>query len=170
MNNRKITNILLLVLLVFNIGFLGAWWFGHWKAHHPRYGHYMAQESKGAMFLAKELNFDQGQQTELDALRKAHFQKIRMLENAVARNEKNMMDAIMANPIDSLRANTYADSIGILKAAVQKELFRHFCSIKKICNPDQSRKFDELMGEMSKEFPHHWEAQKGANEAHHDTM
>lgn len=172
MNNRRVTNIILLVLLVFNVGFVGTWWIGHWRAHHRHkmYEHYMQEhESKGSMFLIKKLDLNQDQQNQLDALRKEHFNKIEQLETAVARNEKNIMAALMLNPMDSVKANACADSIGMLKASMQKELFRHFSAIRKICTPEQSKKFDEMVMEMSKEFPHHFDGHHG-EEMHHDSM
>ena len=93
-----------------------------------------------------------------------------ILESAVARNEKNLMDAMMANPADSAHAFLYADSIGMLRATMQKELFRHFDNIRKMCNPEQSKKFDELVGKMCKEFPHHFDMHHSEEETKHDSM
>jgi Spy/CpxP family protein refolding chaperone len=177
MNNNRITNILLILLLAFNLGFVGMMWMGHNKGHkrmHPDLGPPPTGDSmhngRGGMFLAKQLDFTEDQQKQLEALRKSHFEKIGQLENAVARNEKNMMSALMGATIDSVKANVCADSIGMLKASIQRELFRHFEGIKKMCNPDQSRKFDDLVKDMSKEFPHHWDPHHGNNGMHHDTM
>lgn len=172
MSNRKLTNVLLAILVIFNIVFVSSWWFGHWRAHRKmermNYGHF-GHESKGAMFLVKELNLDQAQQTQLEALRNNHFNKIQILESAVARNEKSLMKAMMANPADSAHAFLYADSIGMLRATMQKELFRHFNNIRKMCNPEQSKKFDELMGKMCREFPHHLDMHSGDG-TKHDSM
>ena len=158
MKQRTLTNIILLALLVFNVGFLGSWWYGHWKMHHlmrERYHHFRANESRGARFLAKKLGLTGKQEQQLDTLREEHFKKIRNLEFAVYRNEINIMNAIAANPSDSAKAMGYADSVGILKAAIQKELFNHFNKIKEMCSPGQAAKFDSLVMEMSKEFPHY---------------
>ncbi|HXB12050.1 MAG TPA: periplasmic heavy metal sensor [Bacteroidia bacterium] len=171
MKNTRLINIVLILMLLLNAGFLGSWWYGHWKAHKMERMNYTHHgiDSKGAKCLVKQLNFNEAQQTQLETLRKEHFQKMGMLESAVARNEKNMMNAIMASPMDSAHAFLYADSIGIVKASMQKELFRHLADIKKVCTPDQISKFDELIKEMSNEFPHHFGV-NGSNGAQHDSM
>lgn len=131
---------------------------------------YMHHESRGAMFIAHELGLSDEQQAKLAELRKEHFQKIEDLNNKVARCEKNMMSALVANPADSAKANLYADSAGLYKASIQKEIFAHFNSIKKMCTPEQQAKFDELAKEMMKEFPHHWDMHHNSEEMHHDSM
>lgn len=173
MKQRTLTNVLLLALLVFNVGFLGSWWYGHWKAHRMmREEHkHFSGHGKGGMFLAKQLGLNEQQQQQLEALRKDHFTKIGKMEAAVDRNEKNMMDALMAGTADSIKANLCADSVGILKADIQKELFNHFNSIKKICTPGQNAKFDSLVKEMMTEFPHHWDTyHHESKETHHDSI
>ena len=170
--NKKLINIVLILMLVLNAAFLGSWWYGHWKAHkmeHMNYAH-CGIDSKGAKCLVKQLDFNESQQTQLASLRKEHFQKMEMLESAIARNEKNIMNALMASPMDSARAFLYADSVGIIKASMQKELYRHLADIKKICTPEQSAKFNELIKEMSDEFPHHWDIHHGSDGMHHDSM
>jgi Spy/CpxP family protein refolding chaperone len=171
MKNTRLVNTVLILLLFLNAAFLGSWWYGHWKAHRlPEYKSHYGIDSKGAKCLVKQLNFNDSQQAQLKSLRKEHFQKMEVLESAVARNEKNMMNAIMASPMDSAHAFLYADSIGIVKSSMQKELFRHLADIKKICTPDQISKFDELIKEMSDEFPHHWDVHHGSNGMQHDSM
>jgi len=172
MNQRKITNMLLLALLVFNIGFIGSWWYGHMKAHRMMEGHdiFTHHESKGAAFMARELGFSDEQKTKLEELRKAHFEKIEKLSDGVARCEKMMMGTLTANPADSAKANIYADSVGMYKASIQKEIFAHFNSVKKMCTPEQQSKFEKLAEEMTKEFPHHWDMHHGSAEMHHDSM
>ncbi len=159
-------------MLILNAAFLGSWWYGHMRAHRMmmhEHGMFKDHETKGAMFMVQKLGLTDEQQSKLEALRKEHFQKVNGLEMAVSRNEKNMMAALTKNPADSISAGKCADSIGILKAAMTKELFAHFNNIKKMCTPEQSAKFDELIEQMSKEFPHHFEGHNG-EQAHHDSI
>jgi hypothetical protein len=166
MKNTRLVNTVLILLLFLNAAFVGSWWYGHWKAHrmqeHKNRSHFSI-DTQGAQCMVKELNLSDSQQTKLQAMRKEHFQKMSALELVVARNEKNLLHAIMANPLDSIHASQSADSIGIAKASMQKELFRHLADIKKLCNSDQSRKFDELINKMSDELPHHWDIHHGPN-------
>jgi Spy/CpxP family protein refolding chaperone len=173
MKNTRVVNIILILMLILNAAFVGSWWYSHARMHknaHQNRPHFTNHESKAAGYMAKTLGLSDEQQIKLDTLRKEHFRKVEMLEMAVARNEKNMMSLLAANTVDSAKAKIYIDSIGIMKADIQKELFAHFNSIKKMCNPEQSTKFDALIDQMSKEFPRHFDNSHGINTAHHDSM
>jgi len=173
MKNTRVINIILILMLILNAAFVGSWWYSHARMHrnaHQNHNHFTEHESKAANYLAKDLGLSDEQQTQLEALRKEHFRKVEVMEMAVARNEKNMLGLLTANTIDTAHANIYIDSIGIMKAAIQRELFAHFNSIKKMCSPDQNNKFNTLIEQMSKEFPHHFDGHHGTNEAHHDSM
>lgn len=155
MNNRKLTNIILILLLIFNVGFLGSWWYGHWKAHH-KYRHEMfGHLAKGGSFFCSELNFEQSQLVQYEALRKIHLQKMKSLETSETQYDLNMMSIVTQNPSDSVRANMYADSVGMVKALTMKEIFRHLSDVKKMCNPEQHIKFEEIMKRMTEEFPYY---------------
>jgi periplasmic protein CpxP/Spy len=173
MKNTRVINIVLILMLILNAAFIGSWWYGHMKMHRnarQNRPHFTEHESKAANYMSKTLGLSDEQETKLDTLRKEHFRKVEMLEMAVSRNEKNMLSLLSANTVDSAKANVYIDSIGAMKAGIQKELFAHFNSIKKMCNPEQSSKFDALMDQMSKELPRHFDNYHGANAAHRDSM
>jgi hypothetical protein len=166
--NTKLTNILLIILLVFNVVFLGAWWMGHHKAHHQPKKEAQTEttmllndRNKGEMFLIKNLGLDTLQQKKLDNIMVAHFNFLDKYMNAYIRNQNNLFDALKDNK-DSVYAFHCADSIGILKVAMERELYLHFVSIKNICNSGQQTKFNELIDNMSKEFVQHHDLHKTA--------
>ena len=70
------------------------------------------------------------------------------------RNQTNFFSALKDN-VDSATAFRCADSMGMLKAAMEKELYQHFQSIKNICNSGQQKQYDELIDNMAKDFVHH---------------
>ncbi len=153
MRNTRLTNIVLVILLIFNVAFLGSWWYGHWKAHHDRRHEMFGNETKGSEYLYKELDFSPAQLSEYEALLKNHREKMFKLKNSEDEYDMKMMSLISQYPPDSVRAIMYADSVGMVKSSIMEELFRHLTNVKGMCNREQSVRFDELMKRMTEEFP-----------------
>ena len=163
MNNTKLTNILLIVLLVFNVVFLGNWWMGHHKPHHPKKESeiettsLMNDRNKGGMFIVKTLGFDTLQQTKLNNILSVHYDFLDKYMAAYLRNQINLFNSLKNNQ-DSATAFQCADSLGILKRAMVRELYLNLSSIKNICNSNQQKQYNDLIDNMSKDFVHHHNA------------
>jgi hypothetical protein len=160
MMNTKLTNIILIILLIFNVAFIGKWWMGHKKMHHPKMAAptetttILHDKEKGEIFLVKTLGFDSAQQKKLDKVLEAHFNFLAVNMNAYIRNQNNLFSAVKENK-DSAYASRCADSLGILKVSMEKELYMHFNSIKNICTAGQQKQFNDLIDNMAKEFVLH---------------
>ncbi len=159
--NTKLTNILLIILLIFNVAFIGKWWMGHGKMHHPQKVAEKAEtttlmndRTKGEMFLVNTLGFDSTQKKKLDILLDTHFRLHDKYMKAYVRNQTNLFNALK-DGMDSVYANRCADSLGILKVAFAKELYGHFSGIKSICTSGQQKQFDDLIDNLDKEFVKH---------------
>ncbi len=174
--NTKLTNILLIILLVFNAAFLGKWWMGHHKFHHPNpemgpppeTTAILHDRNKGEMFLVKSLGFDSLQQKKLDKVLEAHFSFLDKYMGAYIKNQTDFFNDLKSNP-DTATISRCIDSMGILKVAMQKELYSHLMSIKNICNSGQQKQYNELIDNMSKEFVHHHDFHNGGK-PNHDSL
>jgi Spy/CpxP family protein refolding chaperone len=153
MNNTKLTNIILILLLAFNVLFLGSWWYGHWKAHRISRHGMCGNPGKGEKFFCRKLNLSSSQQAQYEALGKSHLQKIKSMENEKAEYDIKMMEILIHNPADSARAFLYGDSAGMVKARMMKEMYRHLNDLRMMCTPEQTVEFDSLMKKMTEEFP-----------------
>jgi len=173
--NTKLTNILLILLLVFNVAFIGKWWMGHRKMHHPRKEEptetttLMHDRTKGEVFLVKTLGLDTLQQKKLDVIMQAHFNFLDKNMSAYTRNQNNLFKALK-NTIDTANVSRYADSIGMLKVAMEKELFMHLSGIKSICNSGQQKQFDALIDNMSMEFVKHHDFHNNNTKENQDSL
>jgi len=159
MRNTKLTNILLILLLIFNVAFIGKWWLTHHKLHHPKEMEaeptaVMNDRNKGGMFLVKALGLDTIQQSKLNNILTIHYNFLDRYTSAYLRNQTNFFNALKGNP-DSATAFRCADSLGILKIAMERELYLHFQIIKNICNSSQQKQYDGLIDNMAKDFVHH---------------
>jgi protein CpxP len=171
MKNMRLTNILLIILLVFNVAFIGKWWMGHRKMHHPpkkdeiETTTLMNDRSKGGIFLVKTLGFDTIQQKKLDIILAAHYRFLDKYMGAYIRNQTKLFSALKDTP-DSTSASHCADSLCILKMMMERELYSHFLSIKNICNSGQLKQYNELIDNMSQEFVHHHDFSNTAKKNH----
>ncbi len=172
--NTKLTNILLILLLIFNVAFIGKWWMGHRKMHHPKMDTpvetttILHDRNKGEIFLVKTLGLDTIQQKKLEAIQAAHFSFLDKNMGAYIRNQNNLFDALK-NDKDSMYVSRCADSLGMLKVAMEKEMYTNFASIKVICNSAQQKQFDVLIDDISKEFLHHHDFHN-SGKTNHDSI
>jgi len=174
MRNAKLTNILLIILLIFNVAFIGKWWMGHRKMHHSKEMEaeptsVMNDRTKGGLFLIKSLGLDTIQQKKLNAILTAHYNFLDKYTAAYIRNQSGLFNALKDNS-DSTIAFHCADSLGILKVTMERELYLHFQSIKNICNSGQQKQYNELIDNMSKDYVHHHNALLHPEKTKHDTL
>jgi Spy/CpxP family protein refolding chaperone len=103
----------------------------------------------GKMFLAKELKFTPGQSEKFAKLRDEHFSTSRKLIDEMHKSMDDMMDLIKSGG-DEKKADEFAN----ITVAKQKELqvlaFKHFKSIREICDDKQKEKFDSIIKDVSK--------------------
>lgn len=176
MNNTKLTNILLVILLVFNIAFIGVWWVSRPKFHHfkkevkPETTTLLHDRKNGEIFLVKTLGLDTVQQKKLDNILASHYTFFDKYMGIYIKEQSEFFAAMKNNP-DSIAAFRCADSLGALKVIMSKELYRHFLGIKNICTDGQQQQYNKLIDNMTKEFAQHHtlsnDAKSGAN---HDTL
>lgn len=161
MKTTQLTNILLILLLIFNVAFVGTWWMHRNKMHHSQKApestettSILNDRTKGGMFLVKALGFDTAQQKKLEVILAAHYSFLDTRMNAYIRNQTKLFSALKDSP-DSTIAYHCADSLSILKVEMERELYSHFSSIRNICNSGQVQQYNELIDNMSKEFVRH---------------
>ena len=164
--NTRLTNTILIIMLLLNLAFVGSWWMKHNKMHHDTGFHNM--QDKGMMFLTRQLNFDDAQQTQAEKIFKEHADKMQKYQAEIGRLQKAMFACMSNDTPDSVHAFMYADSVGTYRIAVQKELFRSSVTIRQICKPNQKKKYDELMQNMSKMLGHQMDMHGGPMK--HDSL
>jgi len=153
--NTRLTNTILIVMLILNVGFIGAWWMTHTRGHRMHHeGGPQDMKDKGMMFLTKRLGFDDNQKTQAEKIFATHSTQMKKCQEEIGRFQKEIFKCMTAEKPDSTRAFQYADSVGIWRLAIQKEFFRSSIAIRQICNTDQKKKCDELMEDMMKRMNH----------------
>ena len=156
--NTRLTNTILIVLLLLNAAFVGVWWLHHGHGHkmHTNNNHLDKGQDRGMDFIAKQLNLDSVQKKQVEGIWKEHMATMSKYETEITRLEKQTLACMTQDTPDSTRAFAYADSAGMVRNAIHKELFRHLARVKQLCNADQKRKFDEMVKGMIMRVSHHW--------------
>ncbi len=134
----------LLILVLMNLGTLTALWLIRDYRQSPP-----SQTGAGVVdFIVKELNFDSTQKKQLILLREDHQQKIKQ----VRRKNRDAKDVFFGLLKDSSLSEDALNKAAIASAEFDAETakltFRHFQEIRKICTPEQRKKFDRVIAEV----------------------
>lgn len=103
----------------------------------------------GRMFLAEELKFTPEQSEKFTKLRDEHFEATRKLIDDMRKSMDDMMEQVKVKDGDA-KAEEYA----VKTSAIQKEMhilaYKHFKSVREICDDKQKEKFDEILKDVTK--------------------
>lgn len=99
-------------------------------------------------WLAKELNEDEKQKAEHTRLRDAHFASMKPLFDSVNSYKKGLFTLIKETSVNDSLVQSYADKISKTEAEMAKSTFQHFKSIMTILNPEQQKKYEEIVQKM----------------------
>lgn len=150
-----------LVLVVINVATIGAIWCsmcGHGKkmeCHrgemcHPGghggpdggHGHGGGHHPKGEDFLAKELNLTEDQKTQFEALRKEHFEKLKVHFDSMQSLKRSMVQNLGKTDVE---VSGTIQKIGEMETIIQKETFDHFNKMYALCTDSQKVQLKEKL-------------------------
>ncbi|MEX0314573.1 MAG: hypothetical protein AB3N18_10375, partial [Allomuricauda sp.] len=104
-------------------------------------------------FIANQLEFDQGQQSEFLEIDRIHHLKMR----EIGHRSRNLKEYLFSriNDIDFTyeKLDSIADLIGNLHANKEKEVFSYFKQIESICNKDQKAKLETIIQQALRHGP-----------------
>lgn len=143
-SKNKWVGIALLILVLLNLGTLTTLWLTRPNRPGPP-----AKADSGVVdFIVQELGFDSAQKRQLILLREEHQQKMRQVRRK-NRDAKNVFFELLK---DSSISEEALDKAAIASAAFDAETdkltFLHFKEIRKICTPEQQKKFDLVIQEV----------------------
>jgi periplasmic protein CpxP/Spy len=99
-------------------------------------------------YLVRELKFDSSQQEQLEALVKKHRETVERLRQQV-RSAKDSFFSLVHEPLanDSVK-KAAAASVSRITEQIDLITLDHFQQIRKICNTEQQKRFDEIIQEV----------------------
>jgi len=138
-----------IILLAINLGTLSTIWIASYgnERHGENNKFRKSRMDKG--ILVKELNLSDTQVLFYQNAKKIHFAEIRQLRDKIENYHRLIHEELFRENPDTLRMNSFADSIGILNAQFEKANLIHFINIKRQLSPEQCEKFQGIMKKNS---------------------
>ncbi|MCX5826289.1 MAG: periplasmic heavy metal sensor [Deltaproteobacteria bacterium] len=107
----------------------------------------------------QELGLSAEQLIKMASLSDSFHRRLNELESSVAAKRNLLIDSLGENQIDLLRTEAIRKEIAAFQDEVQKDVIAHIAESKKILNPDQQKRFIELLrasvnkGRLNSPFP-----------------
>ena len=139
---NKLLTWLVVLLLIANAVTIAMFWLG--KAKQP-----FQQTRSPKDFLIKELKLDTKQQEQVEVLVKEHQQMAELLRERI-RIEKEKFFDLLQQPDATDSAKTAASAAAnYLVQKVDLMTLNHFQKIRALCNPEQQKRFDEIIHQVT---------------------
>ena len=139
---QKLTNILIIVLVVINLGCLSFIWFR--EVNHPKMPPPHPDRKNVNRFLDQQLNLNADQEKKFDEFRKEHFETTRKFENKIAEFRRGILSESFNQKPDVQKINALADSIGSAQKEYETFLSGHFQKVASVCTPEQREKLKDI--------------------------
>jgi hypothetical protein len=140
-SKNRIWGLAVLLLVLVNIATLVTFWI--MRGRNP-----LNQEGprkEVVDFIVTELKLDSSQKKQFIFLKEEHQQQIRTIKDSI-RKAKDDLFGLLKDPNASEESIASASKItAALEAEIDQVTFRHFQKLRKICSPEQQKKFDEII-------------------------
>ena len=146
MTKIKILSISVVALIILNVCLLG-FMFLQGPPHPPKpFPPHREQEGPKELII-EQLHLNDDQINVYQKLIDAHQEKIKALDRNI-RETKNNLYAELNNDT-SAKKDSLMLSISKYQLEIENTHYNHFLEIKKLCNPDQLKYFEELTKELA---------------------
>ncbi len=141
---QKLTNILIVILVVINIASLSFIWFR--ELNHPQLPSPPTPPNRENVnrFLDRELDLNADQEKKFDEIRKEHFEATRKFEDKIAEFKKEILSESFNQNPDMQKITSLADSICSAQKSYEMFLSGHFQKLSSICKPGQREKLKDI--------------------------
>ncbi len=106
------------------------------------------EQGRFSTSLQKDVGFTKEQFDEYQALRKAHFEKMRPLFNDLRNTKFQFYDLLHVAPVADSTVSESAGVIGEKQQQLDLQMFHYFESLRKICRQEQLPKFDTAVKQL----------------------
>ncbi len=138
MKKNLLIYIMLVFLMVVNVFFLVNY-LGNDKNQQQ-----LERKPPGA-FLAKELDFDQGQKEAFRALTREHRRKMRGISDEIRELKDVFFQGLSDTSEHGMNIDSIAALIGNLEKEKDLEVYHHFEKVRELCNATQKEKFGKII-------------------------
>jgi protein CpxP len=133
-----------LLLIAFNIATLATFWLVREKQPMPG----PAQREGVVDFLVKELGFDSVQKQKLVRLRDEHQQQMMNVRKDNRAAKDTFFALLQKDTVTDSELEKAAQASTIADQRADVLTFRHFQEIRKLCTPEQQKKFNDVLEQV----------------------
>jgi Spy/CpxP family protein refolding chaperone len=144
-NNNRWLSIATLVLLVANIITLTLLW----THNRPDVSGKKRPEPPGQVFefLTKELQLTSQQQLAYKQLRDLHRTSQHLMQDSIRIAKDELFSFLNQPNVSDSQLREYSEKVTAYVQQLDMITFRHFQKLRELCDPDQQKKFDEIIKE-----------------------
>jgi periplasmic protein CpxP/Spy len=142
LKNNKVLSWLLLLLIIANVFTMAMFWLNKKEK---------AEALKSPdKFLIEQLQLTKEQQAQLNELIIEHRQQVNQLRKGVKSAKDNLFELVKdPSATDSMKM-TAASAASVFTEQIDIATVNHFQKIRKLCNPQQQKKFDEILLDLTR--------------------
>lgn len=136
------------ILVILNIVLLVNSWRKPGMMHPPPHPPRHMQGGGPGKMIIEELKFSPEQVGQFEKLKEAHQSAIRELNEKGREIRHAYFELLKSDVIDQQQADKLSDEIAMNQKAIEKVTFDHFTEVRKLCNADQKKRFDEIIEDI----------------------
>ena len=133
---------LVVLLLVANVATIAMFWLG--KRKQPP----QPQGSPNS-FLIKELKLDTKQQEQLTVLVKEHREAAELMRQKTREAKESFFDLLKQSNVTDSEKQAAAKAVSVSTEELDLLTLAHFQKIRTLCTPEQQKKFDEIIHQVT---------------------
>ena len=139
-SKNKILVWAVVVLIIVNVAVLTTIWLLH-NRQRPERG-------TPADYLVKELSLNNDQQNKLHELAKEHHRQSQEIRGQIKDARHELFKLLQQPNVSDSIKKAAADNVAKDLEQLDLLTFNHFQQVRSICNPDQQKKFDEIIEDV----------------------
>ncbi|WP_369994080.1 hypothetical protein [Winogradskyella sp.] len=116
--------------------------------------HYLSKKDhknrKSQFSMIKALDFDEKQMQKFDSLKTIHFDKVKSISKEIGNLKEVMYSKMPDREVPPSFLDSITDLIALEEKKIDLEMFRHFQSVREICNEEQKEKLSKMINDAIK--------------------
>lgn len=132
-------NTLLYIIIILLVGFNGYFIATQFNKQ-PK-----GKPGRPEMFITKELNFNEEQMAQFEALIGPHEAKMREIMHRKKRLKDQLFELMFQSDAPQSAIDSILVEIGRNEQNRDRQVFEHFREVREICNESQRRKFEKIL-------------------------
>lgn len=142
LRNNAVLITIIAALLIVNLGLL---YYGFWRDEKHERRENPERVDRGRMKLEKEVGFNEQQLNQFEELRQKNRQDLKPMFEELRIAKDSFYSLLYLPDIPDSLITQRANAVSEKQEAIDRKMFQHFNSLKKIATPDQKVKLDSFM-------------------------